>query len=498
MKRIIAIVSAAAAFAALCFCFYSVRRTEIFGHSFTLDKKTIVFDGSEIPDTNTLVKGLKKFNNLSKVDLGSFMIHADDADAFEKEFPGTELVYDTYIEMYGDRIKTSTEFLDLSNESITDLTDLNNGLPYLKVLKSIDFGSNTVPHETKEALEKDYPEVDFNVISTYEIYGVTFRDDSTSLDLTNVDTDSNLSSYLKLFPNLTSVDLHGKEFTSEEQLELSKELPDITFGWDVDVGGQKYDSLTEDLDLTGSWWIGTDLIRERLPLFPNLKRLDMSDCGASNEEMAELRADYPNIKVVWLLRMGRWSLKTDAVAFSVLIYDYKHKRLTSDDIQVLQYCTDLKALDIGHQAVTDISVIGDYLTELRILILADNAVSDLSPLSKLKHLHYLEFFVNRVSDLSPLSELHEMVDLNISYNYWITDITPLLEMPLIEKLWLESTGVSEEDVQLLRDTYPNAKIVNHGSGSVDQGWRWNERYFAMIDMYHNNYISDLFTMYDQD
>ena len=74
----------------------------------------------------------------------------------------------------------------------------------------------------------------------------------------------------------------------------------------------------------------------------------------------------------------------------MLIYDYDYVRLTSADIEVLKYCTDLQALDLGHQAITDISVIGDYLTQLRILILVDNKVNDLTPLSKLKHLHYLE------------------------------------------------------------------------------------------------------------
>ena len=64
--------------------------------------------------------------------------------------------------------------------------------------------------------------------------------------------------------------------------------------------------------------------------------------------------------------------------------------MTSKDIQVLKYCTDLQALDLGHQRITDLSVIGNYLKDLRILILADNKVSDVSPLANLKHLHYLQ------------------------------------------------------------------------------------------------------------
>ena len=58
--------------------------------------------------------------------------------------------------------------------------------------------------------------------------------------------------------------------------------------------------------------------------------------------------------------------------------------------------------------------------------------------------------------------------------------------------------MSEADVQLLRDTYPNAKIVSQGRGSIDQGWRTHERYYAMMDMWlnHTDRIGEEFTKYD--
>ena len=497
MKRLYAVITAVVLFAAACFYFYSVRPVKVYGHTFTLDEKTLSFDDGEIADLDELTSDLKQFRSLKRVDLGSYLVHADDADELDGALPGVELDYETYIIVYKDAVLTSSETLDLSSKTISDVAELRAALPYLNQLKSVKFGENTLPRDVKSELCAEYPDVEFDVITTYNVYGVSVREDDTLLDLTGASIDGDLAKHLHEVPNITEVDLRGIPLTIDEQKALIAEFPDMKFFWEIELDGNYYDSAIETLDLTGCWWIGTDAVRERLPLFTDLKYLDMSDCGATNEEMAQLRDEFPDTKIVWKLYLGtRWSLKTDAVAFSVLIYDYSHKRMTSADIEVLKYCTDLQALDIGHQAVTDISVIGEYLTELRILILADNAISDLSPLANLKHLHYLEFFVNQISDLSPLAELHEMVDLNISYNYRINDITPLLNMPLIEKLWLESTSVSEADVQLLRYTYPNAHIVNHGSGSVDQGWRWNDRYFAMIDMYHNNYMSELFSMYD--
>ena len=68
---------------------------------------------------------------------------------------------------------------------------------------------------------------------------------------------------------------------------------------------------------------------------------------------------------------------------------------------------------------------------------------------------------------------------------------------MLERLWIESTNVSKEDVKLLEETYPRAKIVREGEGSVDQGWRTHYRYWAMMDMWFNDYISEAFTEYDR-
>ena len=266
----------------------------------------------------------------------------------------------------------------------------------------------------------------------------------------------------------------------------------------VTYRGKEYDKSLTVLDLSGKKMTEADLpeLKEAAAQFTNLQKIVLCDCGLSNEILDNLQNEI-GIRVVWRVKLGtQWSLRTDAVAFSVLIMNYKHIRMTSADLEVLKYCPDLLALDLGHQALTDLSKIAEYLPELRLLIIADNQVSDLSPLANLKHLHYLEIFVNRVTDLSPLASLRELVDVNISYNP-ISDITPLLNSPMMQRVWLESTRVSADGVNLLRETYPEAKIVNIGEGSVDQGWRWgNARYEQMMNMWYNNYYGSEFQKYD--
>ena len=496
MKRIIPIGASVILFAAICFGFYITRDINVYGRSFSADRSTLSFSGDEIDDVDGLIGNLKKFTALRGANLGTYEISVEESEKLQNEFPEASFTAHTYVEFCGKRILTDSEDVDLSDLTIERPDELLTVLPYLTDLKEINFGGNVIPHDLKETILAEDPDVEINAVCTYEVNGKTVREDAKSLDLTGYENCDELPELIRLFPDAESVDLTGAAIPLDIQCALVKERPDTSFKWSIDFGGVAFDADCETADLSNTEGVTADDVRTRLPLFNSLKRIDLTGCDATNEEMAKIREDFPEIEVVWTLYMGKWSLKTDATAFSVLIYDYKHTRLTSEDIEVLKYTTNLKALDLGHQAIRDLSVIGDHLTELRVLILADNAVSDLSPLAKLKHLHYLELFVNWVYDISPLEELDELVDVNISYN-WITDIRPLLDQPMLERLWIESTNVSEEDVKLLQKTYPNAKIVREGEGSVDQGWRTHYRYWAMMDMWFNDYISDAFTEYDR-
>lgn len=287
--------------------------------------------------------------------------------------------------------------------------------------------------------------------------------------------------------------------TTEAETEAQTEGP--TTGKDVELYGIIYPYDTEEIDLSGTeigGVQGIDYLTDALSRFGRLKKVDMCDCGLDNETMEGLTKRFPDIKFVWKVTLGLWTIRTDCVAFSTLKDGTITYRLTNDDVKVLKYCTDMVALDLGHNKVTDISFL-QYMPELRILILVDNRVeghddqyiSDLSWLKYTPKLRYLEFFVGSVSDISFLYDLPELVDLNISYNP-ISEVEYLMKLPKIERLYLEHTLLTEEDYKLLQEIYPDAQVVYYGEGSVDQGWREHERYFAMIDMFHNNYVHELF------
>ena len=140
--------------------------------------------------------------------------------------------------------------------------------------------------------------------------------------------------------------------------------------------------------------------------FPNLKRVDMFESPIAARRANALHDQFPDIKFGWTLRITSYDhhehrVRTDATAFSTL-HNNRTTEHTDEELSVLRFCTELKALDIGHNAVTNIDFLYD-LPELRVLIIALNRIEDITPLASLTHLVYLEMFRNRVRDLSPLS-----------------------------------------------------------------------------------------------
>ena len=471
-----------------------IGEVEIFGHTVREDTAEITFSGDEIPGIPELSANLKLLEKLEKVDLGSFHMFEAEMRSLSDEFPGVTFEYIPYVSVAGSTIPNDVEALDLEGSADYDRALLKQELSAFKNLKRVSFGNDLIPADALAQLETAFPQVEFSAIVTYNVAGRDYREDITGLDLSGSPVTEDLLDALKHFPQLEEVDLHGTGMPREQLLALKTAYPDIMLKAEVELAGEILSTEAEELDFNNKLISDYDQFYETLALFDHLSRVEMCDCGLSNELLGALRDAYPNTKFVWRIYLGRKSLRTDAVAFSTLvgISDY----LTSEDIEVLKYCTDLQSLDLGHQALTDLSVIGEYLTELRILIVADNRITDLSPLAKLPHLHYLEFFVNQVTDLTPLAQCRELVDLNISCNP-VSDITPILDLPLLERLWMVAVRVSGEDVALLRETYPEATVSIWGNGSTDQGWRTHDRYFAMMDMYYKgDYMSEEFSKYD--
>ncbi len=333
-----------------------------------------------------------------------------------------------------------------------------------------------VPEESEtilETIQEDIPETEPPENSITEII----------LDIPTVIRDSITSSMTK-YPNLQSLKVDNIVFTPEEYIATCKMNPEVDLLAKVEFENITFDLSEKEIDISKKKIKDKEAFSSLVGNFPKGTKLIMCDCNYTNEEMGELREKYSHIDFVWRIYMGKWNLRTDDEAFSVMIHEYDHKPMSSKEIEVLKYCTNMVALDLGHQAITDLTVIGQ-MTELRVLILADNWIKDLTPLANLKKLEYLELFVNNISDLSPLAECTNLVDLNFGWNK-VSDFSCIYSLENIERLWLPNTPLPVAKRDEVIENFPNAKIIFSDVNSVSSGWRTHERYFSMRAMFTNN------------
>ncbi len=231
-----------------------------------------------------------------------------------------------------------------------------------------------------------------------------------------------------------------------------------------------------------------------LSQLPNLRSVDMYSTKLSGSQMDELTARFPDVSFGVTLRISHHSVRTDATAFSTL------HRTSSDPhksqvFEALKYCKNLQALDLGHNAITDISFLRD-LPNLKILILACNKLTDISVLAELEQLEYLELFKNSISDLTPLTGLSNLKDLNICFNA-VEDWKPLESMTFLERLWVYRSAIyadktirlTDEVVDALKKALPDTE-VNSTSYSTQGGWREHHRYTDISDIFKTGVYHD--------
>lgn len=286
------------------------------------------------------------------------------------------------------------------------------------------------------------------------------------------------------------INLSAYQLTLPQIKDLTVRCVNRKVMWLLNVDGVLVTPLLTSLDLSGHNLAGFGInLYEIFALLPDLTKVNICKTGFNNDYYAALQDTFPNIRMIWEIVWPYWTIRTDAVAFSTM-KGSQPCRVGDEYAKYLKYCTDMVALDLGHNNVRDWSFV-QYMPNLKILIAVDNAVSDLSWLKYTPKLEYLEFFVGRITDLSFLQYTQNMVDLNISYNR-ISDASYLYNLPKLERLWMEHTLIPYSEFQKLQNAYPNAKLVYNGAGSIDQGWRTHERYSAMRDMFLKNYVHELF------
>lgn len=260
---------------------------------------------------------------------------------------------------------------------------------------------------------------------------------------------------------------------------------DTLSGAAVTVNGNKYDVTITMLNLNNVQITDFESFKEELANLPNLTRVELKGSNLNNLQMEELTIAYPTVKFVWNINLGGyWTIATDQLAFSC--NKGGGPSLTNADVEQLKYCTDMIALDLGHNSFTDLSFVR-YMPNLKCLIISDGRVSDLTPLKDCRNLVYFEGWFCPIRDLSPLQYLVNLKDVNVAHDRYCSDITPLLTLPNLERIYMAYCNVPQSSIDALRTTFPNATIEMHEYYADRAGWRTHNRYYEMRKMYKQKY-----------
>lgn len=269
---------------------------------------------------------------------------------------------------------------------------------------------------------------------------------------------------LRFLPELESLELgvERADFGWDNISLVEQTLPGVKLGYIFNIYGMDVELSASEINLSH---IPVDdggaAVMQAMAHMPELSYLDMDSCGVSNAEMAAIRDAFPNVKVVWRIWFGEWdvySVRTDVERILASTPSVAGE-IYPGNCEALQYCTEVKYLDLGHNTnMTDISFISS-MKKLEVAILAMANWTDATPLASCENLEYLEMQTTLCTDLSPLSGLKNLKHLNVAYIPDLTDISPLYGLTQLERLWLGCNNwVPKEQVAEMQAAAPNCEI----------------------------------------
>ena len=424
------------------------------------------------------IPSLAYFTKLEKADFRGSTCYGEIAE-WAAAHPEVEVNYS--LPLPGGRtVDSLAESMDLEWAGTDDLNGVMTVFPYMKNLRALrlgDVGGERLTMQDLLRIHEAAPdlELDFTAVLNGEILDSS----AESIDLTHLrhEDTAGLAMVLPYMQNLKTVEL-GVQAEGEEQIAwedialLRASCPNAKFqysfrlyGRDLDLDAEKLDFRGAEVDDNGA------ALYSVLACMNHCTYLDMDSTDVDDEELAKLRDLFPETKIVWRVWFGtNYSVRTDTERILAskpsvggMIYDPSP----------LQYCTDIKYLDLGHNDdMTDLSFTM-YMPKLEVLIIAMTGVTDISPLKNCSRLEYLELNSTQIGDLSPLEGHTALRHLNIGCCPNISDISPLYGIREMERLWIgNETPVPSGQVAEMRAAAPNCKINTTTSDPHGEAWRF--------------------------
>ena len=404
--------------------------------------------------------------------------------AWVQQHPDVEVTYNVTLPD-GQVLPHTAESVDLSGMAAADAEETARLLSFLPNLRTVDLGTAqggaTLSNEALAAFAAACPDAALN-------YSLSFLGQELALTDTEVDFSSlssaqaaEAASVLRSMNQVSLIHLGDESngLSWEDLTQLHEAAPAAVLDYGFTLWGVS--ANLSDPDISFSHIKMDDegaSVRKVLPLMVNLQSVDMDSCDVSNEAMAVIREENPGVNVVWRVWFAGYTVRTD-VERILASSQARGGQVTDEDARVLQYCTKVKYLDLGHnQVLTDISFTAN-MPELEVAIFAINNIEDISPLANCPKLEYLEINSTNVTDLSPLSNATALRHLNIGrvvksgendgtdeLRPRVTDISPLFGLTELQRLYigvLTAPGIPKEQLETMAKTMGLEKQDNEGN-----------------------------------
>lgn len=263
--------------------------------------------------------------------------------------------------------------------------------------------------------------------------------------------------------------------------QLRQMLPDCEMLWVYELSGTVYPCDTTELTVET-----LEGLEDALRYLPEISFVDMLACEVTTDDIDRYMEINPDADYLWWVKFGRWVVRSDIQIFSSMRTTDNHYYTNEELYPLLHYCTKMRALDLGHNALTDLTDIGN-MKDLQVLIIADNeGLTDLSPLKNLDKLYYLEMFLCvNITDFSGLEGMVSMEDLNCRYCRYLNDPSFLANMPNLRMLYCANTGIGLGEVYPYRIEGCAYECASEDPASVYHGWRDTKRNIAIRHLFHH-------------
>ena len=415
---------------------------------------------------------------VGSVDLRESGLDNEEVAALKGALPELSVQYSVTVQ--GMRDDPDMKVLELDASMISDWDALAQEIGLLRSLEQIVVTGALTPEQAAYLLE--------GAGSIPVSYSVSFRgrtigSDEEAVDFSDLPASDlgAIKAALIVLPKVKKVNLDPKKGSSKWTLDEADQLQQfregLLVGYTTKSFGVSFSLADEVVSFNGkNLKRRIEELKLLLPYLRNVKRVDMENCGIDNETMAALRDQFPQPKLVWRVKVGAYTVRTDArmIKFSA----GGGKALHDKDTENLKYCRDVRYLDLGHNEFKHIDFVAN-MPELEVCIIAVGYMTSLEGIQNCPKLEYAEFLSGLISDVSPLASCTELVHLNLVYNR-IKDITPLYGLTKLERLWISRNDIPADQVAKFKELVPNCQVNTTVQNPTRGGWRYFDEEFTQI------------------